>query len=186
MLKNQKAFTLIELLVTVSVVAVGLALFVPSYNKQVLGSRSITLGEDLISALNLARYEAVKRANRVSLCASSDSTTSTPTCTGAWEDGFIIFVDEATSDGATAPVLGTTPVIIKAYGKSATGASVVVKNGSTAITFIRYTALGSLARISNSTASTTIESKVQGCSGEKARTITINLSGLVSMAKKGC
>lgn len=182
MLKKQKAFTLVELLVTVSVVGVLLALAVPSFNKQVINSRSVALGEDFLGVINLARYEAVKRAKRVSLCASSDGST----CSGAWNQGYIMFVDEATSDGATSPVLGSTPVIIKVYGKSASGAGIAVTNDATAMTFIRYTALGTLARISDSSFPTVIVTRVQGCTADKARTITISLSGLVSVARSNC
>lgn len=187
MLKNQKAFTLIELMVTVSVIAVVLSLAVPSFNKQILASKSVALGEDFVSALNLMRYEAVKRAKRVSICASSDSTTATPSCTGTWKDGYIIFVDQATSDDAIAPDLGSTPTIIKVYGKSDSRAVISVKNNTTDVTFIRYTALGSLARISNSLGSIVITSQIQGCvAAGKARTITVNLSGLPSVQKTNC
>lgn len=186
MLKNQKAFSLIELMVTVTVVSVALALAVPSYNKQVLNSRSVALGEEFLGAVNLARYEAVKRAKRVSLCASSDSTTASPSCTGGWADGYIMFVDEATSDDATSPVLGSTPNIIRVYAKSVANSSIAVTNNATATTFIRYTSMGSLARISNSTASTIITTHLNGCTGEKKRILTINLSGLVSIQKDRC
>lgn len=186
MSKNQKAFTLIELLVTISVVGVLLALAVPSYNKQVLNNRSVALGEEFLGAVNLARYEAVKRAKRVSICASSDSTTATPSCTGNWTDGYIMFVDEATSDDAASPALGSTPTIIRVYGKSVANSSIAVTNNATATTFIRYTALGSLARISNSTASTIITTQLNGCVGDRKRVMSINLSGLVSIKKDRC
>jgi len=188
MLKNQKAFTLIELMVTVTIISVVLALAVPSFQKQVLASRSAALGEDFISALNLMRYEAVKRAKRVSICASSNSTTASPSCTGAWKDGYIIFVDEATSDGATAVDLGSSPVIIKAYAKPDAKANITVKNnGATDVSFIRYTPLGSLARISNSNNPIIITAKLDGCVAVgKARTITINISGLPVVQKTNC
>ena len=183
MLKNQKAFTLIELLVTVAVLAILISLALPRFNKQILNHRSVALGEDIITVFNLARYEAVRRAARVTICASSDSAT----CTGSWTDGYIVFVDQATSDGDATPVLGTTPVIIKSLGKAASEALIEVKRGSTSVGFVRYTSLGSMARIGNSTDSIVISSKMNGCTAVgKARLITIGLSGLISVRKTDC
>lgn len=183
MLKNQKAFSLVELLITVCVLAILIALALPRFNTQILNNRSVALGEDFITVFNLARYEAVRRAARVTICASSDQTT----CTGSWTDGYIVFVDEATSDGATSTVLGSTPIIIKSVGKAASEAVVQVQRGSTNVDFVRYTSLGSLARIDGSTDSIVIRSKMDGCTAKgKARQITIGLSGLVSVRKTDC
>ena len=183
MLKNQKAFSLVELLITVCVLAILIALALPRFNKQMLNNKSVALGEDIITVFNLARYEAVRRAARVSICASSDRAT----CTGSWTDGYIVFVDEATSDSDSTPVLGSTPIIIKSVGKAANEALIEVKRGSTSIDFVRYTSLGSLARIGNSTDSILIASKMNGCTAVgKARQITIGLSGLISVRKTDC
>src|SRR5690349_2794787 len=100
MFKKQKAFTLIELLTTLVVIGVA----VPSFNSQILNSKSAALGDDFASALNLVRAEAVKRANRVSLCASVDGSTCS-TNTNDWTNGFIAVVDRATTDNATVPLL---------------------------------------------------------------------------------
>lgn len=186
MLRTQKAFTLIELLVTVAVVGVVLALAVPSFNQQILNNKSTVLSEDLIAQINLARYEAVKRGVRVSICASSDSMTTTPSCTGNWTQGYMIFVDKAATDEATAINLGSTPEIIKVFPKEDTKAVISVKNGSTAVSFIRFTALGTLARISSSTNPISIETSMTGCKGPNKRVITIGLPGLISAANAGC
>ena len=98
-----------------------------------------------------------------------------------------MFVDQASADGDPDPVLGSTPTIIKVYEKSDTNAEINVKNDSAAVTFIRYTALGTLARIANSSNSIVITSKIQGCNSVgKAREITVGLSGLVSVRKANC
>jgi type IV fimbrial biogenesis protein FimT len=56
--------------------------------------RRVEAGADtLVSDFRYARSEAVKRTNRVTICASSNGTS----CTGAgalWKDGWIVFVDE--------------------------------------------------------------------------------------------
>lgn len=186
MCKNQKAFTLIELLVTVTVVSVLIVVGVPNLKEQLLNNRALALGEDFSTRLSQARYEAVKRATRVAMCASSDSTTATPSCTGNWTDGYIVFVDQATSDIASAPVLGSTPTIIGVYGKADPNAVIDVTNNSTAVSFIRFTSVGALARISNSTTPVVIKAHLTGCKGANKNTITLGLSGMVSAKREDC
>jgi Tfp pilus assembly protein FimT len=49
---------------------------------------------DLVSAIYLARTEAVKRQVPVTLCASANATTAAPTCGVGPNTGFIVFVDD--------------------------------------------------------------------------------------------
>lgn len=189
MLKIQKAFTLIELMVTLTVAGIVFGLVLPSFNKQIINHRSISLGEELISQFNMARVEAIKRGARVSICASSDSTTTTPTCTGDWVDGAIIFVDNATSDQATSVNLGVgaNKIIIKSFPKAVANSVITVKNNNvTAVNFVRFTSLGTLARISNSGNPVVVETKATECKGDYLTRITISLSGGIFSQKLGC
>ena len=89
MQRIHRGFTIIELMITVAIAAIVLAVAIPSFQAQIRNNQSIALGEDFASAINFARSEAVKRATRVSLCASDNGIS----CGGAWTDGFIAFVD---------------------------------------------------------------------------------------------
>lgn len=82
----KRGFTLIELMVTIAVLAILLAVAIPSYQTFVMNSRMASQTNDLITALSLARSEAVKRAANVTVCASSDGAT----CTGGWATGWIV------------------------------------------------------------------------------------------------
>lgn len=177
MFKQAKGFTLIELMVTLVVLAVVLGIAIPSFNTQIMNNRSVSLGEDFATAVNFVRSEAVKRRARVSMCASSDGAT----CTGNWTDGYIAFVDNATSDNAAAPVVST---ILRIWGSQDSQAVIDIKRGSTATNFIRYTGTGTLARVSNDPV--TIDVAFQNCTGNSARTVAIGLSGLVSVTPTNC
>lgn len=186
MLKHQKAFTLVELLVTLSVVAVLIALAAPSFNAQMLNNRSIALGEDFSTAINMARSEAVKRSGRASICASTDG----QTCAGPgglWTDGFIVFVDFAANDTAPAPLLapaGGVPVILKAWPRQDAQAVIDVTSGGVAVDFFRFNSLGSLARVTGATA--IVQARLQNCTSNSARQITVNMSGMVKVERTQC
>ena len=82
----ESGFTLIELMVTVAVLAILLSIAIPNYQTFVMSSRMASQTNDFITALNLARSEAVKSAANVTVCASSNGAT----CTGGWDTGWII------------------------------------------------------------------------------------------------
>ena len=90
-MKKNAGFTLTELLITLAIVGALLAVGVPSLKTFLQGSQLIAASNELISALHVARSEAIKINAKVSICTSSNGTS----CSGSsnWEDGWIVFVD---------------------------------------------------------------------------------------------
>jgi len=187
MFKKQKAFTLIELLTTLVVLGVVIGVAVPSFNSQILSSRSSALGDDFASALNLVRSEAVKRANPVSLCASINGSTCSTNVTD-WTNGFIAVVDYATTDSASAPVLTDSnhpaSTVIRVWDKQDAKAQISVKRDTTPVPFIRYTSLGTLARVGGTTI--TVDAEMRNCKGDARRIITVGLAGFVGIKRDTC
>ena len=92
-------FTLIELLVTIAIAAILLTVAVPNFITFVQNNRLTAQANDLVTAFNYARSEAIKRGVRVTVCSRLDNTT----CAGVndWTTGWLVFVD-ADGDGAVA------------------------------------------------------------------------------------
>lgn len=67
-------FTLVELMVTLAVMAVLVTLAAPSYNSFIRNQRVKTAAFDLMSSINFARSEAIKRNGDVGINATGDWT----------------------------------------------------------------------------------------------------------------
>jgi len=90
-MKKQTGFTLIELMVTLAMVGILLAVGAPSIKNFVKGDRLTATSNDLLSALHVARSEAIKNNASVTVCESADGANCT--ATGEWRNGWIVFID---------------------------------------------------------------------------------------------
>lgn len=93
---RQRGFTLVELLVTLAVFAILVALAAPQLRTLLVRRTVSSQAESLSAGLRLARSEAIKRGQYVTMCASNNAESATPTClaNGAsdWSSGWIVFV----------------------------------------------------------------------------------------------
>jgi len=91
---KQSGFTLIELVVTLALAAIIATQAVAGFRLMVKGNRLTTETNTLVSDINLARSEAIKRGVRVILCRSADPSAAAPTCGGTantWTTGWLVF-----------------------------------------------------------------------------------------------
>jgi len=101
---HAEGVTLIELLVTLAVMAIVLTLGIPAFTDFFASSRMAAASNDVVSSMHLARSEAIKRRQPVTLCASTNATSPNPGCSAAANTGvgWLVFVDadaDATVDG---------------------------------------------------------------------------------------
>lgn len=89
---HNRGFTLIELIVTMSVAAILIGIGVPNFLELIRDNRLATQYNDFLSALNLARSEAINRGTGVTLCKRNTAGTACNN-SGNWDDGWFVFAD---------------------------------------------------------------------------------------------
>jgi type IV fimbrial biogenesis protein FimT len=88
-------FTMTELIITMGIVAILLAIGIPSFKYVTVSNRISTEVNGLLGDMQFARSEAVKEGLPVTVCASNNATSANPTCSNgtAWQSGWIVFLD---------------------------------------------------------------------------------------------
>jgi len=99
--KNNAGFTLIELMVTVSIAAILIGMAIPSFTDTIASNRLTANANEMVTALNFARSEAIKRGTQVTIARLSGTNKK-------WESGWQVFVD-INGDGILDDTSPSTP-----------------------------------------------------------------------------
>lgn len=172
-----KGFTLIELMVAVAILAILLAVGVPSFQSFIASSRLTTANNDFVSAMALARSEAIRRGSRVTVCKSADGSTCTDA--GGWHQGWLVFAD-TTRAGASAEV-NTGESIVSRY--EAVSGSLTLIGDAGVGSYISFAADGTVRQMTGAAQS----GRIRVCNSasvlddtRRARDITISSAGRIA------
>ncbi len=165
--KKHTGFTLVELMVVLAIGAIVLSLAVPSFRSTIQNNRISTQANELVSTLQLARGEAIKRSRTITVCVSTDQAT----CTGTnWVGGWIAFADVNANGSVDA---GDTLLTVSA---ALDGGSAL----TSAATFIQYQPSGF------SNAASTFNLSIPGCIGNEVRAVNVAATGRVGISRSAC
>ena len=171
-------FTLIELIVTIAIVAILAAIALPNFGTSMRNGRVTSQANDLVTAINLARSEAITRSRGVSICAADTSAGVPSSCGSAtdWEKGWLVFLDDGA--GATAPTTVASANVLRSWIAAAKTTIALEPDQN----FLRFSARGE--SITGAAVVSIVPS--DACRGEQQRLIAVSTMGRASALRKDC
>jgi type IV fimbrial biogenesis protein FimT len=173
---ESSGFGLLELVVVVSIIAILVALALPSFSSTMRNNRVSAQTNDLLSAINLARNEAITRSRPVTVCAADTSSGAPAECGSDWNKGWIVATDTAAASDD--PEIEDVLKIWTSTGDNELTAS----NSST---FIRFDSRGQATTSPAPPISFTLM-PADACSGDQKRSIVVTALGRSGSTKVDC
>ena len=125
-----KGFTLVELMVTIAVVAILLAVALPSFRNVIQRNRVAAASNDLLASVSYARTTAIYRHQLVSMCPSADGKICT-SAGQAFEPGWIVYSYPAGAASANT-AYAAPAILLRAIGAHA-GVSINAPSTQTSV-----------------------------------------------------
>lgn len=89
----ERGFTLFEAVITMAIVAILMALAIPSYRYVTNANRIAAEINGLLGDMQYARAEAIKEGQTVTVCVSTNGTSCAGAAVSTWQNGWIVFSD---------------------------------------------------------------------------------------------
>jgi len=189
-MKKIRGFTIIELMVTVAIGAVLVAVAIPSFDPFIKKSRMTAATNELVSALHIARNEAIKSRTVTCVCPSTvDTANLACDVINDWESGWIVF----TEAGADCDYTDGVDRLIKTQNGNDFGSEITIRSKDLSIStvnYVRYTSRGAPQR-SNGAIQQGVFSicdgrglEATGNNESVARAVQLSAAGSVRSSKK--
>ncbi|NMG03320.1 GspH/FimT family pseudopilin [Azoarcus taiwanensis] len=160
-MKKVRGFTLIELMIAITVLAVLLGIGVPSFRSIIQNNRATSTTNDVVAAFQVARSEALKRRQNVTVCRRNATGTACENGTN-WAPGWMV-------------IAGGTP--IQVWGAPQGNPAITGPNAG-----VTYTPTGLTTLVAQ--ASVTVA--FPGCTGDQQRTVSIAPTGRLNTTRTNC
>lgn len=180
---DNRGFTLVELAVTLAVAAILLTLATPSFAELLRRNRLAAAGNELVTALHVARAEALRRGRPVSVCASTDQRS----CAGNtnWATGWVVFEDSVATGAPGAPAAQSADYDVRMISVSPAMEGGFLLGG--ADSWYRFTPSGALAwSHAGGGSERSFVLRNTACKGNEVRRITVNRIGRIRSAAEAC
>ncbi len=168
--------TLIEMAVTVAIVAIVAAISTPSFLSFIQSNRVQSEVNSMVNSLQLARSEAIKRGQSVSICPSSNGSS----CLGAntWNVGWLVFVDR-NADGVVDTPANAADLLQYRAPWAGTDTFVATPNA----TFVTYNRDGFGVNLPGG--AVTLAAQTHPVSAPATRCIALNMVGRQTVQQSG-
>jgi type IV fimbrial biogenesis protein FimT len=123
----------LELLVAISIAGILMAMAIPSFKDMIRNSRLTTYANDLVTSLNIARSEAIKRGRPVVVAKIRNSSTTTTTYWSA--NGWNVFVDNGAGANSGNNTLDSGEEILRTYPALPAAFTLMANNFQNYITY---------------------------------------------------
>jgi type IV fimbrial biogenesis protein FimT len=171
-------------MIAVTVLAILLSIGIPTFSDVIRNNRTAATTNTLVTSLNFARSEAMKRGVPVTICPANDAVNPTD-CDGnsnGWDKGWLVFSDGTTPVGSFNPGVGGDAIV------QATAAPLNQMQITTDVAFVAFSAAGERMNSpgAGSKAELRFEVKSTKCTDKNLRQVNISRIGRISMTKVDC
>jgi len=168
---GQRGITLLEMVTVMGIVAVLMAIGLPTYKYVTNANRVAAEVNGLLGDMQFARAEAIKEGSTVTVCVSSDGATCSPGAT-TWQNGWIVFSD-VNADGT----VDAGDQILRVQSAFAGNDTFIASNNASYVTFNRE-GFASSADVANGTL---ITLHATPASNSSTRCLNVSLVGLMAV-----
>ncbi|MEP6790575.1 MAG: GspH/FimT family pseudopilin [Ramlibacter sp.] len=172
--RSLRGFTLVEMLVSLVITSILMSAAIPSMTAAVDSIRLSSASSMFISALHLARSEAIKRNGRVVVCKSADGVSCA--VSGGWEQGWIVFHD-ANGNGLRE---GSETIVLHEHALSA---GLKLAGNLNVARYVSYTALGTAKLVDGAFQAGTLTLCKHAADGGNAHQIVLSATGRPRLQK---
>lgn len=169
-----QGFTIIELIVAIAILAIVMAIAIPSFTAFIQNNYAKSIAVNLVETLIFARSKAITINSPVTVCATADNTFSS--CGNQWTLGWLVFID-VNGNGS---LNSGTDTLLRTEALTGQNANITTSPSTSAATY------NNLGFPNPNAANTTFQVSATGCTGNSVQNINISLTGRVTATTSAC